>query len=374
VGRALKRVRVAVKNPLIEALSWLAAARLARRVVGWDELAALEPRRILVIRSDRIGDLLCGTPLIAALHKRWPEARLSLVGGPKNRAVMPLLPYLERAGVEFERHPVSWGRLRAWLPRQGFDIAVSLRSEVFSGALLAAWSRAPVRVAVNAMRTLPAFNTLLAPHDHHQVRRSWTAARALGVTWPEIRPVIEIPPAAVVRAGEVFAALGGGEGRPVIGVGVPNRTDGKHRVKAWPPARLLDFVRLLDATGARVLLFGVGREREEAAAIVAAVPGARLAPSMPLAQVAALQGWLDCFVASYTGTLHLADGAGTRTVAIGSTFNAHNWRPLGPRHRQVSAPIVPEIPIEVVLGAVRELLPGRLAATGAGVPGVGAGG
>ncbi len=368
LGRALKNLRMAVKNPVIEGLCALAAAGLDRRVRAAADLAAEPPRRILVIRTDRIGDLLCGTPLIAALRHRWPDSPITLVGGPRNRGVMPLIPYVTRAPVEFARDPLSWARLRAWLPRQGFDCAVSLRSEVMSGALIAGWSRARVRAAVHAVRTLPAFNLVLAPHERHQVRRYWLAATGLGVTWPEVRPVIEIPAEHDARGRAVVEGLGLPDGRPLVGVGVPNRADGKHRIKAWPPATLEAFVRALSDAGARVLLFGVGAERVEAGRIAARVPGVAVSPALPLASVAAVQKRLDLFVASFTGTLHLADGAGTATVAIGLPGQCADWRPLGPRHRALAAPRVPDIPVAAALAACREALGGRLVG-GAGLPG-----
>ena len=124
---ALKRARMALKVPLMHALSMLAVLGMDASAYSVGDLSGLSPQRILLIRSDRIGDLLCSTPLIAALHRRWPEAEMTLVGGPKNRATSTLLPYLRR-GPEFRRDPAAWLRLAAWLPRQRFDLAISLRS------------------------------------------------------------------------------------------------------------------------------------------------------------------------------------------------------------------------------------------------------
>jgi ADP-heptose:LPS heptosyltransferase len=357
VGRALKAARVAVKNPTIEGLCALAAAGLDRRVRVAEDLDAEPPRRILVIRTDRIGDLLCGTPLIAALHERWPAAEITLVGGPRNRAVMPLLPYLRRAPVEFVRHPWSWARLAAWAPRQRFDLAVSLRSEVFSGAWIAARSRARVRMVANASRTLPAFNLVLGPHDHHSLRRYWRAAWRLGATWPgPPRPIFTIPARAELRAAAVWASLGIADRACVVGIGIPNRSTRRHAFKAWPPERLEALARTLREEGRTVLLFGVGAERQEAERLAGRVPGLRVAPPLSLAEVAAVQRRLRLLVSSLTGTLHLADGVGTPTVAIGEARSAADWRPLGPRHHVVTAPVPAAIPFAAVLAAVRQAL------------------
>jgi ADP-heptose:LPS heptosyltransferase len=270
--------------------------------------------------------------------------------------VSPLLPYATRAPHEFERHPASWARLRAWLPRQRFDLAVSLRSEVLSGALLAAWSHAPVRAVANASRTLPAFNLVLGSHDHHNLRRYWRAAWRLGVTWPEQRPIVVVPAEAQRRADEALQALDLAGDGPLVGVGIPNRGTGTRRFKLWSEQTLAAFVEQLAAAGARVVLIGAGSERPEADGIAARVPHARVTPTLSLAEVAGVQRRLTLLVSNFTGTLHLADGVGTPTVAIGETRNAADWRLLGPRHRLVASQSVATIPIEEVLAAVREAL------------------
>jgi ADP-heptose:LPS heptosyltransferase len=349
-----------VKNPLIEALCALAALPLDRRVRSPEDLDREPPRRILLVRTDRIGDLLVCSPLVAALHQRWPEAELVLVGGRRNRAVMPLLPYLRRAPFEFDKHPLSWSRLVAWLPHQSFDLAVSLRAEVFSGAWIAAMSGARVRAVANVARTLPAFNLVLGPNDHHQLRRYWRAASRLGVTWPEPKPVVTVPEPAVRHAQQVIAGLALPPSQPLVGVGIPNRTTRRHAFKAWPQERLVELIGRLVERGVGVVLFGLGAERGEAERIAAQVPGVRIAPPLSLAQIAAVQQRLTLLVSSFTGTLHLADGVGTPTVAIGESRNAADWRPLGAQHRQIASPRPAGIPVDEVWAAVREALGPRL--------------
>ena len=118
---SLKTLRTALKDAFVEAACAVAVLRLDRRLRTAADLDRDPPERILVIRTDRIGDLMCCSPLIAALHERWPGASITLVGGPGNRAAMPLFPFLLRAPVELARGPLSRLRLRSWLSRERFD-------------------------------------------------------------------------------------------------------------------------------------------------------------------------------------------------------------------------------------------------------------
>ena len=356
---ALKRARVTLKIPLMRALSMLAVLGMDASACSIDDLPDLSPQRILLIRSDRIGDLLCSTPLIAGLHRRWPDAEMTLVGGPKNRATSALLPYLRR-GPEFRRDPAAWLRLAAWLPRQRFDLAVSLRSEVLSGVFIAAASRAPVRMAVQpSPRTAPAFNVFAGGDDIHQTRRYWNAARNLGVTLPgeAPRPLIELPSNHDAIAESILQALGVSEHAIKVGVAIPSRADRRHRRRAWPYAELRDTVAGLTGRGIEVMLAPGNRaERAEAEQIAKDVPATRLLPEMSLSELASVQRRLDAWIGTSSGLLHLAVAVGTPTVSIGTAALAQSWAPLGPLHRQVCADDPAQITASRVIDALFALL------------------
>lgn len=55
-----------------------------------------EPRRILVIRRDNIGDLVCTLPLIRALREYFPRAWIGALANSYNRDVLMGNPDLKR--------------------------------------------------------------------------------------------------------------------------------------------------------------------------------------------------------------------------------------------------------------------------------------
>ncbi len=355
----LKALRARLKIPLMNLAATWAARRLDGEPHRVDDLRALAPQRILLIRTDRIGDLLCSTPVIAALHRRWPDAKLCLVGGPRNRAASMLLPYVAR-GPDFSRHPATWLRLAAWLPRQRFDLAVSLRSEVLSGALIAAASRAPVRMAVHrSPRTAPAFNLFLGEEDIHQTRRFWQAARRIDPVFPgELpKPIIELRSDAAGVGPNVLASLGVPAHAIKIGVAMPPRHDRRHRRRAWPHPVLRDAVARLVGHGFEVLLVpGNRREHAEALRIARAVPGTWLLPPMTLAETASVQGQLDAWIGTSSGLLHLATAVGTPTLMVGTAALLRAWGPLGPLHHHVCADHPADITAAQVVDALFRLM------------------
>ena len=355
----LKRLRQGIKLPAQMAFARAAVLPLDRRPRTPRDLDALQPRRIVVSRTDRIGDLLCGSPVLVALHQRWPEARLVVIAGPKNRAVLSGFPFVE-AGPVFRRDPASWTELAWWLARQRFDVCVSLRAESMAGVWIAAWSGAPVRIVTHATKAAAAFNLVLGAADAHQTTRYCHAAAILGFPPPEVRPVFVVPPDAERRVERLLPAILPGDGRPVVGLQIPHRSTKRYTVRAWPPEKVVALTRALAADGCRVVLCGTGSERVEAEAVRAEVPAAVFAPAgVSLAEFAAVQKRFDLFISQFTGTLHLADGLGVPTVSFGTEEQVEVWGVLGERHRCIPWPAVADIPVETVLEAARALLAAR---------------
>jgi len=354
----LKGIRQRVKRPVQTGFAWALALPLDRRLRTVHDLDGFTPRNIIVSRTDRIGDLLCCSPLLLALHRRWPDARLVVVAGRKNRAVLAGLPFCEEGPV-FRRDPASWAELAWWLGRGSFDMSVSLRAESMAGVWIAAWSGAPIRMVTHTTYAHPAANLILGIDDFHQTTRYCRAAAALGFPPDEIRPVFMVPAAAERRAAEVAPTLERRDGRPLVGFQMPHRGSRRHAVRAWPLARVVQLVRLLDADGCRVVLCGTGEERSEAELVKAQVPGAVIAPAVPLAVFAAVQRRLDLFIAQFTGTLHLADAVGTSAVGFGLEPQVEGWGLIGPRHRCIGAPRLSEIAVSTLLEAARALLARR---------------
>jgi hypothetical protein len=103
---------------------------------------ALRPRdrhpRILVIRRDNIGDLVCTTPLLAALRARYPAGHVAALVNTYNRAVLDGNPDVDivyayekgkhrSAGRSVVSVYADRARLILALRREKFDYAISRR-------------------------------------------------------------------------------------------------------------------------------------------------------------------------------------------------------------------------------------------------------
>jgi len=88
---------------------------------------------ISLVRSLKPEVLGCLTSWLQNVRRRWPDARLVVIAGPKNRAVLAGLPFVE-AGPVFRRDPASWiPRIAEFLDQAGLDtgrMAVVVRPEL----------------------------------------------------------------------------------------------------------------------------------------------------------------------------------------------------------------------------------------------------
>ena len=87
-------------------------------------------RRILISRTDRIGDVLLSTPVIKALREKFPQAYISMMVAPLARDIVEGNPYLDEVIIyDKDGKHKSWLRSLKFagrLKKKKFDLAVIL--------------------------------------------------------------------------------------------------------------------------------------------------------------------------------------------------------------------------------------------------------
>lgn len=103
--------------------------------------------RILLARTDRIGDLVLSTPAIATVRASFPEAHITMVTSPYNHVVMERNTDVdELVDLPSEVKPRAFGaRFR------GYDLAIALAPRVQDLELIGA-TRATIRVGYTYVR------------------------------------------------------------------------------------------------------------------------------------------------------------------------------------------------------------------------------
>lgn len=158
-------------------------------------------RSILVLNRNHIGDCVLTTPMLRALKRRFPRARMVVAIPDGNRDLISTNPHVDEI---IERPDISnWGskvNFAFEVRKREFDLIISLQEKSTfyawaSQAVCAFNKTAPMTVALDHPRTRRFYQHTIRPVrvDQHEVYKYLDVAAALGC--PRDRnPVLELQP------------------------------------------------------------------------------------------------------------------------------------------------------------------------------------
>lgn len=311
--------------------------------------ATLHPRRIAIIRTDLLGDVVMMLPMIHALRLAYPHAEIDLVVTPANVAMLLDQPGIDHVRVcDPERWmgsiaaPESRAKLRASireLRAAHYDLAISVCGEWAS--IVARLSGARRRVGF-AGEAYPGFLTDAVPGRRftlglHEVEHCLALAERAGATIPapgspDRLPRLHVDPLAQTRMRALLAEYGVVPERPIVAL---HAGSGNGQAKRWPLpywARLADglvaeddvAVVLIGAPNDAPLAQGVlGRMHHPAGAI-------DLTGQTSLPELAALLAHCAVVVSGDSGPMHVAEAVGARLVVLHGPTNPKESGPYDP--------------------------------------------
>ena len=91
-----------------------------------------EVKRILVITLSNIGDIILTTPVIRALAKEYPQARIDVMSGPSGKELFEKDPRIFKT-IIYDKHlpMVQKRRLQLKLSKLHYDLIVDLKNTIF---------------------------------------------------------------------------------------------------------------------------------------------------------------------------------------------------------------------------------------------------
>lgn len=301
--------------------------------------------RILLVRNDRIGDLVLTLPAIEAVRRCWPRAKVTLLA---SSYAGPLLA--NQSGIDQmlldEPSEGAW-KLSRRLRAAKFDAALVFNSNTRN--CLATWlARIPRRVlwAGKPAGRLLATHRVTLRRSHppiHEAEFALAFVRQLGVQaeLAELQPRLAIDSQTSERVRQRIARelpTGG----PLFGVHPGNKKSAYN----WPAERYAELVGQLAARG-RVMVTG-GPDEGAMLGVIRGRLSSELAPRVgfftdfTLLELSAAISQQMALAVSSTGPMHLAGIVGTPVVALFSPHPAHapaKWSPLGERHTLLVAPM-----------------------------------
>jgi len=288
-----------------------------------------DPERILLVRTSALGDVVHALPVLAALRRRYPAARL---GWAVDESFAPLLAGHGQIDRLFAVPLRRWRRapaaaageaLRFARELRGFaaDVALDLMGN-HKGALLARLSGARCRVGfARAARREPSsalwINERVAGGAGHAVDQG----RALLAPLDAAEGEIDFAPEAIAC----------GRDRVPTGDYLYLHPGAAWGNKRYPPARWGEAAAEIAARTGTALLVGASPGEEALADAVAAASrgAARPLPAPTLADLAGAVRGARLVLAGDTGAVHLARAFGRRVVAVHGPTDPGRHGPWG---------------------------------------------
>jgi heptosyltransferase-2 len=307
-------------------------------------------QRILLMRLERIGDLLMASPGIADVAEMAPGATIDLVVGSWNREVAQSI----RGVSEVITADAGWlARGAGGTPLQGllmqarrwrehqYDLGINFEPDIRSNLVLAAaGSRWTVGYGSGGGGALldQALDYDPTQHTAENARRLVAAAFGHPSTQSPVPPLV----VSAHHLGEADRILADTP-RPRVAMHV----SGGRPVKQWPPERFAAVAgELISRRGATIVLTGAESDRPLVDVVRRVIPPTHLVDavgSAGLMTVAALIARCDLMITGDTGPMHIAHAVGTPIVAVFGPSDPRRYAPRGPLDRviRVDLPCAP---------------------------------
>ncbi len=334
--------------------------------------------RILITRTDRIGDLVLTTPLFKALREKFPKAWIATVVFLEHREIVQDNPYLDEVILYDKKGSERglWGQFR---------FSQKLRSKRFDAVVhghgtnrmhLAAWlAGIPLRIGYE--RRAPWALSHVRPYNKKEGKKQeaeylFELLDPLGVTpLEEIATFFPVTDRSVrsLESLRLFHKIPCDRSWIVLN---PSASD---VTKMWPAERFAELVTRIQKDRSSVFLaIGTSQDRHliEKLRQNTQAKVFDLSGKLSLGMLGALLKRSTLLVSNDSGPVHIAAAVGTPVVSIFGRYESglgpKRWQPLGKHSRVVAKDVshtpeaerkftyIDEIAVEEVHAAVRDLL------------------
>ncbi len=311
-------------------------------------------RNILVVRSDRMGDVVLTIPALRAIKEKYPQARLSVWLSEATRDLVDGLPFIDEIIVQDTlRGWRGYFDLVARLKRSRFDLAVVYHTKQKTNA---ACFLAGIPVRLGDLNEKCGFLLTHPVKDErhlgikHELEYCFDLLSLAGISKADPRLEIAFNRSAEDWADRFVRELPGSG--PLIAL----HPDASCLTRHWPVDSFARVsARLSLELDARVVIVGGPTTKPFAARI----PGMDLTGQFSLAQLVSFLKRCALLISNDSGPVHVAAAVGIPVVSLflrkQPGINPRRWRPLGDK----VVLLLNRPGEEIVIGPGNEVLSGR---------------
>ena len=301
--------------------------------------------RILVVRTDRIGDVVLSLPVVTALRRRYPKAYIAMLVNSAIREVVEDHPDLDEILLDDGDGVRGFFDLVKKIRKKKFNAAVLLHP-TFRLAFALALAGVVWRIGTGYRIYSFLFNKRVLEHRkkslRHEVDYNLSLASVLGADSSKVEFNFPVSEEASRKIEELFGEMGITSKKAIVVLHPGSRGSALD----WPVsyfAQLAD--RLVRDSHAQVIVTGGKGEEKVVSEVLKGTSGKiwGIVGRLNLKELAALLKQVDLLIANSTGPLHIGVAVGTEVIGFYPPLIPASVRRWGPYRREMSA-FVPDLP------------------------------
>jgi ADP-heptose:LPS heptosyltransferase len=289
--------------------------------------------RVLVVRPDRIGDVVLSTPVYHTLKDSFQNSFVAALVSPYTSALLEGNPYIDSVITYDPAKENFWEKVKE-IRKFKFDTALlllptkSLAYRLFLAGI-------PYRVGVGHIL----YEVITFMHGvsrkkyiplRHESDYMLDLARKIGAKKTWTKPEVFLSENEKDTARQFLEQKGFDVDRPVAGI----HPGSGHSSPNWRPEAYSELSNMLVKNDVQVLVTGAGHEKD-LERFFSESSGRNLKTTfgeLSLRELVAVISQMSLFVSSSTGPMHIASAVGTPTVSMFCPLTACSpklWGPIG---------------------------------------------
>jgi len=284
--------------------------------------------KILLVRNDNIGDLVCTTPAIEALRKKYPNAQIDIVVNSYNYLAIDKNPYVDNI-LSYTKPKHKKGlstKIKALFGKIGimskilftkYDVSVVFRSGYSSSAeQFSNLSSAKIRIGVKDKKNRDKFTHHITPNpNEHEVEFCYNCLKPLEVEMNGEKPFFYVPDELMNKYKEY---------KNYILFHISSRI----KENKYSKEKFKDIIDNLNEN----IIVSCEPDDIENAKWLENNTKAKYIPTKSLLDLCGVISNVKLFVTLDGGAMHIAPALGVKTIAISGKTNMNKWYPWGYKH------------------------------------------
>ena len=313
----------------------------------------LNNKKILLVRNDNIGDLICTTPIFEALRKKYPNLQMDIVVNSYNYEAIDQNPYVDdiycytkpkhKKSIN-DKLKAAFGKLKILVSinRAKYDAVIVLRSDYSKSAeLFSTISQAKYKIGVKSPKLNDKFNIHVpVDNDKHEVEFCFDCIKEFDVKLSNENTFFYVPKELVEKYEKYkeFILIHISSRR------VANKFDKKK------------FVNLINSMKNKNILISAEPDDFESALYIQENTNAKFIKTKSLLDLSGLISNVELLITLDGGAMHVGPAVNTKTISISGETNMNKWYPWGYKDLviQTESKFANDIKIENIIKKIEE--------------------